>query len=129
MDNIQKNEIDAIEVRVENTVYELNGVKHENQQLITALNKAELSLNEVESHCREYKEKYQCKKQETKQLRDKIERLNQELLKARGDNAKLADCLDGKQFLSQRNETKNKAYKDIKGIIETFKHETLNKNY
>lgn len=108
LDNIQRNDIEALEDRVESTIAELRRAKEDNAGLLAALNKAELALTEADGKMVEFRDKYHTKKTETNVLRDKIEKLNAELNRLKIENGRLQDMFESRRFQSTVTENKSK---------------------
>ncbi len=108
LDNIQRNDIEALEDRVESTIAELRRAKEDNAALMAALNKAELALTEADGKMVEFKDKYHAKKTETTVLRDKIEKLNAELNRLKMENGRLQDMFESRRYQVSVTENKSK---------------------
>jgi chromosome segregation ATPase len=122
LDSMQRNDIEDLERRVESTVLELRIAREENNALTNALSKAESALTEGDGRYVNLRDKYNAKKTEANVLKEKLDRYSSEIAKLRADNAKLADMLESKRMSVAACEVKSKAYRDIKAIIEDFRH-------
>jgi chromosome segregation ATPase len=127
LDQIQRNDIEGLEQRVERTIMELKSAKDDNANLLHALSKAESALTEADSKYVTFRDKYYSKKTEANVLRDKVDKLLAEISRLKAENSRYNEALDHKRVQVAMNENKNKAYRDIKGIIDDFKNETIRK--
>lgn len=127
LDNIQKNDIESLEQRVESTIHELRIAKNDNTELVAALSKAEIALQDSDSKYNAYKEKYYSKKSEINILKDRLEKHAHEISRLQNENFKLVELSDSKKLTVKMNENKNKAYRDIRNIIDDFKQDTVKK--
>lgn len=127
LDNIQRNDIEGLEERVESTIKELRGAKEDNAGLLAALNKAELALTEADGKMVEFRDKYHAKKTEVNVLRDKVDKLSAELNRMKLENGRLQDMFESRRYQVNVSEHKSKAYRDIRTIIDDFKNDTIRK--
>lgn len=108
LDNIQRNDIESLETRVESTIYELRSAKEDNSNLLTALSKTESALADTDSKLSTFKDKYYSKKTEANVLRDKIEKLTSEISRLKADNSRMTDIFENKRVQVSVNENKSK---------------------
>lgn len=122
LDHIQRNDIEALEQRVEYTVIELKSAKDDNSNLLVALSKAESALTEADSKYITFRDKYYSKKTEANVLRDKVDKLIAEISRLKSENAKFNEALDNKRVQVSLNENKNKVVYNHLGISRHQKH-------
>lgn len=134
LDQIQRNDIEGLEHRVECTILELKAAKEDNASLLLALSKAEAALTEADSKYVTFRDKYYSKKTEANVLRDKVDKLIAEIGRLKADNSRFNEALDNRRVQVAVSESKNKvrpadqAYRDIKNIIDDFKNEAIRKH-
>jgi len=127
LDNIQRNDIEALEHRVECTIVELKMAKEDNNALSAALAKAESALAEADSKFVTYRDKYYSKKTEANVLRDKLEKLNADFGRMKTEGQRINEYVETKKTMVSINENKCKAYRDIKNMFEDYKNEAIRK--
>lgn len=108
LDQIQRNDIEGLEYRVESTILELKSAKEDNSNLLLALSKAETALTEVDSKYVTFRDKYYSKKTEANVLRDKVDKLIAEISRLKSENSKFNEALDHKRVQIAMNENKSK---------------------
>jgi chromosome segregation ATPase len=121
MDRIQTEDIDRLENHVDDIVAQLGMARRDNEQLAHQAADLRLRLEDAEHRHAEMKEKYYHKKSEANVLRDKLERLAAENHRLAAQTHQVA--ASSKQATADH---RHKAYRDIRSIIEEFKHQPDN---
>lgn len=119
LDQIQRNDIEGLENRVESTILELRSAKEDNANLLIALSKAETALTEADSKFVTFRDKYYSKKTEANVLRDKVDKLIAEISRLKSENSRYNEALDNKRVQVAMNENKNKVGSVLFRLIET----------
>ncbi len=120
MDRIQTEDIDRLEKHVDDIVAQLGMARRDNEQLAQQAADLRLHLEAAEHRLAEAREKYYHKKSEVNVLRDKSDRLASENQRLAAQVSQLA--ASSKQS-ANATDHRHKAYRDIKSIIDEFKHQ------
>ena len=121
LDNIQRNDIESLEHRVESTIIELRSAKEDNSNLLVALSRAESALGEVDSKFVTFRDKYYSKKTEANVLRDKVDKLISEISRLKSENSRYTEVLEHKKVQVAISENKNKVILDLSRHTEILK--------